>query len=228
MKSLLIVLFSFLSVFGYSQTNLIVFDGNSLVDGTGSSTGVHGASTNFSGMDFPAQLSRLLGSAGFTYYNFGVAGQNTSNMTSDAATQIDPLYNAANSINILVGWEITNDITLDGQTSQQAYTLYKNYFLARKAKGFKNVVLTVLPRFRAFGNSNQAQFNASRDSINTLIRAEYKTYAEALADVGDLPIVLTDQIHTDDTGYAIVAATVADAIRPLLSFKKLGRKAIVQ
>lgn len=213
MRKLLFLLL-FCPLLGIGQLHQVVCDGNSLTDGYGSSTGLHTAPNNMTGMDYPAQLSRSL-STGFQVLNFGVSGQTTTQMSSDAATQIDPLFNAtAYGQNILVAWEITNDVQ-NGQVSwPQAYQNFKNYCLARKAAGWKIVVLTVLPR-QYFG-PDDVIFEVGRIATNTLLRLEWPQYADAIADVGDLAMLRPDGIHTDDAGYGIVATAVKHSIQSLV------------
>jgi hypothetical protein len=135
----------------------VIFDGNSLTRGYGASTS----------NDYPSQTLRLLGSQ-WTGQNFGVDGQTTAQMASDAATQIDPLYNTTNyAQNVLVAWEVTNDLYFGGDATN-AYNRFVSYCQARRAAGFKVVVLTVLPRSNG---STPTSFETSRQTINAQIRA---------------------------------------------------------
>lgn len=190
---------------GVTGAGLIVFDGNSLTVGQGATAG----------NDYPSQVTALI-STPHTYYNFGVGAQTTTDMVADAASQIDSLYNADLPINIVVAWEITNEIYY-GTTAQAAYDNFVAYCQARKAAGFKVVALTVLPRSNA---GTPADFEDKRQSANSLIRANWGTFADALADVAadsrigdagdelDTTYYNADQVHMTDAGYGIIAATV--------------------
>lgn len=187
--------------------NFIVFDGNSLTLGTGSTAN----------NDYPSQCLALLG-PGWRGVNYGVFGQTTGSMTADAATQIDTQYNAYLKV-FIVAWEGAADI-LAGQNAAGAYAHLITYYQGRFAAGFtRGVVCTVLP-------NPTGGFEATRQSLNTLLRngiaADFPGWV--LADVaGDARIGANnanldttyydaDTIHLNNTGYAIVAPLVKTAI----------------
>ena len=116
-----------------SVVRQLIFDGNSLTAGLGS-TG---------GRTYPAQVLSQLPMYDGT--NFGVNGQTTTQMASDAASQIDPLVSPAN---ILIAWEIRNEIVVGGATAQQAYDRFVSYCQARRAAGWQVIVLTAVPKPR--------------------------------------------------------------------------------
>jgi lysophospholipase L1-like esterase len=83
------------------------------------------------------------------------------------------------------------------------------------------VICTVLPHGRS------AAFYQARNALNAELRAHWRSFADALADVGADKTIGADGAETDATyyrdtvhltaaGYAIVAGVVADAIRRLL------------
>jgi lysophospholipase L1-like esterase len=183
----------------------IVFDGNSLTAGQGS-TG---------GNTYPAQLIALLealGITGIADYNFGVGGQTTGDMESDAATQIDTLI-LPGVQNILFAWEIGNRIYFNGNVSA-AQTEFQTYCENRQAAGYTVIVITLTPRNQstAFGD-DVTTFNTKLASANTWLRANYTSFASGLVDVAlddrlsDYldTTYFSDGIHYTNAGYGVVA-----------------------
>jgi len=192
---------------------LVVFDGCSLVDDAGVA--------REDGM--PAQVMALL-PAGLDMKNLGVGGQTTQMMAADAAAEVDPLFAASRRRNILVCWEGTNDLILGSAPPYDAQLAYRHlaaYCKARQRAGFRVVICTVLPRGRS------AAFYEARNALNADLRAHWRSFADALADVGANRTIGADGAETDATyyrdtvhltaaGYAIVARVVAGAVERLL------------
>lgn len=192
---------------------LVVFDGCSLVDDAGVASA--------DGM--PAQVMALL-PTGLDVANLGVGGQTTQMMAADAAAEVDPLYAAARPAAVLVVWEGTNDLILGAAPpydARQAYRHLAAYCAARQRAGFQVVICTVLPRGRS------AAFYQARNALNARLRAHWRSFADALADVAANETIGGDGAETDTTyyrdtvhltaaGYAIVAGVVAEAVERLL------------
>lgn len=192
---------------------LVVFDGCSLVDDAGVARDA--------GM--PAQVMALL-PGGLDMKNLGVGGQTTQMMAADAGTEVDPLYATSRRCNILVCWEGTNDLilgTAPPYDARQAYRHLAAYCKARQRAGFRVVICTVLPRGRS------AAFYDARNALNAELRAHWRSFADALADVAANMTIGADGAETDATyyrdtvhltaaGYAIVAREVAGAVERLL------------
>jgi lysophospholipase L1-like esterase len=191
----------------------IIADGNSLIAGQEASR------------EFVRVVCDLL--APYQAYDgegYGVGGQTTAQMSSDAGAQIDPRYSASRPRNILLVWEGTNHLFLDeGLSAADAFAAITSYCQARKTAnaGWQIVVLTVLPRTVAGGST----FEARRQSLNALIRAGHASY-DAVADVGaDATIgaagafnnatYYSDLTHLSDAGQLVAAALVRDAILAL-------------
>jgi len=186
--------------------SLIVFDGNSMTDATYSS--------------YPATTVAALTDT-WTSQNFGVSGQTTIEMIADAAAQIDVLYDTNMLKNVVVFWEVANDLYF-GATRADAQARMVQYCQARQAAGWKVVVLTLLPRSKF----DTLTYEDDRTAINSYIRANYATFADAVADVaGDSRIgdngdcddttYYTDGCHMTTAGYNIVAEIVAATINAL-------------
>lgn len=204
----------------------LIFDGNSLTSGTGASAG----------QDYPNQTLTLIniGVAGFN--NFAVSGQTTPQMESDAATQIDPLFNAGYHLNALLAWEVTNDLVVNGANGATAYSNFKTYCQHRKDAhaGMVIIIFGVLPR-----NTGVAGFETNRGIVNVDFRADFSgatsdpkiftatsgvTYADYFVDLGadtrigdlgdnlDTTYYNADGIHMNNAGYAIVASYAKTAL----------------
>ena len=153
--------------------------------------------------------------AGLVMKNLGVGGQTTRMMAADAATEVDPLCDPARPANILVCWEGTNDLFVGGAPpydARRAYLRLAAYCEARQRAGFRVVICTVLPRGRS------AAFYQARNALNAELRAHWRSFADALADVGAESDVTyyRDTVHLTAAGYAIVARVVAGAVERLL------------
>jgi len=186
--------------------SLVVFDGNSM---TAEDISIYPATA----------LAQLTGV--WYSYNVGVSGQTTIQMIEDGVAQIDSYYSSYKNA-VVVCWEGTNDIKL-GASATDAYNNLVTYCQARQAAGFKVVILTILPRSDA---GTPVDFNTSRATVNTNIRNNYATFADAVADVaantdigedGDSEnaTYYTDKVHLKTAGYNIVAGIVAATINAL-------------
>lgn len=191
----------------------IIFDGNSL-----SALSDSGGATN----RYMYQTGRKLLPDLYECKYVASGGRTTANMIADAATRVDAFYDAARPSNIVVAWEITNDLFF-GASAATAYNNIVTYCQGRQAEGFQVVVLSVLPRS---GLGVPDTFEASRQTINTNLRANWESFADALADIGadetigvagaDLDTTFyIDGVHMTDAGYGLVAEIVKDAIQTL-------------
>lgn len=135
-------------------------------------------------------------------------------MDAEASTNVDARLLAGRA-GILIVWAGTNDIALP--TIASAATTYARlvaYCNARRAAGYsKIVVLTTLPRL-AGGNVN---FESDRQAYNTLIRAGWATFADALADVAAVAAIGAPNAHLDTTYYQVDGVHLNDTGRGLVS-----------
>lgn len=149
-------------------------------------------------------------------------GRSITALSMSAPDQIDPAYAATRSKDILV---LETDLTGDGGVAKD-YADTIAFCTARKAVGWRVVVLTILPRSSGARYSWPA-FAADRVTLNEQLRANWRDYADALADIAVAPQLGTveatkdpryfndDGTHPTDAGYAIMADIVAAAIRTL-------------
>lgn len=194
---------------GVRRLPQVVFDGNSLTD-----QGL--------GNGYITSVASALGK-GYDYLKMGVGGQNTAAMSAAAPTKIDPLKSTTRSKNIVVAWEILNHVLLAGANATQAYDAMAAYCLARKNAGWLVVVVTALPT----NATTYPTFEAIRQTVNTNLRANYATFANALADAGNDATIgqagqaanqtyyTSDEVHLRVPGGTIVGTYVKDAILTL-------------
>lgn len=195
-----------------STAPFIVFVGDSLTNGLGA-TG---------GNTYPQQtLARLQPSL---YDAKVVAGNGRSVAVSRdlAATRIDPSYDPVRSKNLVV---LQTDLIKDDVGVEQTYADTVAFCTARQAVGWQVVVLTLVPR--GGGRFGWAAFAADRAALNDTLRASWHGFADALADIAAVPQLSdaaaftdpryfnADLAHLTDAGYALMADSVAAAIRTL-------------
>jgi lysophospholipase L1-like esterase len=193
-----------------TPTRLLIFDGDSLT------VGVYA---------YPGYTDQCLMSVGGTFraHNTAVAGQLVSAMRSNAAGRVDVLYDASVPLRAVVIWGGTNDLAT-GVAAATAYEDLRQYCLDRRAVGWEVVVATMLPRSFA---GDDADTETERSAFNALIRANWSSFADALADVAadtrigdagdenDTTYYDADKAHMTTAGYAVVAEVVAAALATL-------------
>lgn len=143
--------------------------------------------------------------------NYSVAGQTTTQINSDYASQIAPEYSGSYAKNIAVMWEIRNDLYL-GASVADAKTALDTWISAANATGFTTVV--VCPHLTNYsGNTGrtETEFNLAID--------ELYTYAVANTGGADYVVQITDtnlwvprSDYGSDAAYnTAVAAKIADS-----------------
>jgi hypothetical protein len=189
----------------------IVIDGNSLTS----------TSVQFGGTPFPTQMKGIepFKNNNSTIRSYGVGGQNIDEMSSDAAAQIDTSI-SSNKRNILIVWEITNQLAASKNPRTVINKLW-TYCDARKSAGWTVIVLTSLPRNSDLGvNYNLATYNADLLIANNYVIAEYATHAAAYIDVRTENCLsnysnscfANDGVHLSNSGYLAVANLVKNKI----------------
>jgi lysophospholipase L1-like esterase len=202
----------------------IVFDGDSLIVGYVGNVRTDALTTS--------ELVLLAQTIRTRAYNLGVNGQTAGvispypSMTTDAATQVDPLFNSAHAKNILVVWAGTNDMAITAANPTTPFNALKAYCLARRAAALSRgialqiVVLTALPR------GITAQFETDRQAFNAAIVGDSSFYdavvnVGANATIGDpgdqnnATYYFVDKTHLTRAGHAIVGPLLTAAIASL-------------
>ena len=198
------------AVTGVSRRQVIC-DGDSLTFGTGST----------SGQNYPYQLEQLLPIAGdYVCFNLGISGTTIATMISGAVARVDKRICGWNTKNIVVCWGGINDLA-NGDDATTVYNNIVTYCQARQVAGWQVVVCT----FPASSALTVGQ-EVNRQTVNTNIRNNYTTFADALADlaanshfdeqsdVADATYY-ADETHLKNAGYAIVAGLINTAIGTL-------------
>lgn len=200
----------------------LVFTGNSLVAGSG-------VTTIFETVSYVT--AELLNNPTVIceHINGGIGGQTTTEMISRFTSYDLFLRDDSKVKNIYIPFEITNDMILPtgALTNTQVYDNYVALCNLARAQGFYVIACTILPRSSAIVLSNRPTFEADRQIINQLIRDNYTTFADGIADVGADPTIgdagdetnttyYADLTHLNATGTRILADYFADAIALLL------------
>jgi lysophospholipase L1-like esterase len=194
------------------KSNQVFCDGNSLTAGQGAT------STN---LNYVGRMQSNLG-GGWLVVNCGVGAQTTTAMINDASGEIDSRMSFLSDKKIVCAWEIGNELYY-GVNRDTAYNNFLAYCNARRAVGWKVVVGTITPRTIA---AVPANFETDRLYVNNLLRTNYLSFADALADVGsdatigqtgqsDNTTYYTDKVHFTDAGYALVEPYFRNAVLSL-------------
>lgn len=185
---------------------LVVGDGASGMRGYGSADPV--TQSPLAQMDLP----------GWTKINLAVDGTTTV-QRSGSASNPTIFYNPLRAKNVAVLWEASNHIYF-GATASEAITAYVAWCNSVRASGFKVVCVTVLPRS---AGSPPPTFEASRQTFNGYLRANWSSFSDGLADIAADPRIgdagdeydttyYPDLAHLNATGYGIVAGIMRQAV----------------
>ena len=148
------------------------------------------------------------------YVNKGRSGAFTSDLLGDASANLYPFTSCGVPTTCVV-WSGTNDVDFGGFTGAQAYANIVSLCQGLRANGATRiVVVTMLPR-----DGDETK----RQALNNLLRANWASFADALADVETLAMggagandsllyFVADKVHPNDTGHAILF----DLIAPLV------------
>ena len=200
-----------------ASTCLVAFDGDSITRGLGTSL-------NHS---FPFQVVEQLEQLGYgrcLRVNLGVDAQTIANMSTDAAAT-DAFYNGSLRRNVIVVFAGTNDLYF-GATATDTYNALVSYCQARQTTGWEVVVVTMLPRSSA---GTPAGFETARGTVNGNIRSNWRTFADAIADIAadgrigdsgdelDTTYYNADKVHLVDAGHDVVTEHVRNAIMTLIA-----------
>ena len=197
----------------FDPVGIFVWDGNSLTQPRNGAVAM------------PVNVQKALGSPPhLQYVNAGENGHTTTEMLTTALRLVDPSPKCG-QINLLGVWEGVNDLYF-GASAQLAYDHLKQYSLDRKKAGFTVVLLSLIPRA---DSGLPADFEQNRQAVNTLLRANWKTFADVFVDVAADPIMgdvntpfggiyisSVDRVHLTDAGSSLIASLVANAVKPVL------------
>ena len=189
----------------------VVFDGDSLTAGSNAHN------------PYPSQLMAAWPRS-IPWVNLGIGGQPLMHMVNNAPQNVDPLYHDGEGQEVVVIWGGTNDIALWNHTSDEVYLDLVQYAEERHQRGFRVVVLTMLPRSDSYA---QPDFEARRQHFNDKVRAGWESFADLLVDVANdqrigapgaeenLAYYTSDRVHISDAGHGVVASLVRDGLNKL-------------
>ena len=155
----------------------------------------------------------------FGYDNVATPGASVATMITEGSTQVDPLFRSTLGLNMASIWGSLND----APSTPNATTLHgrlATWCAARRAAGIRTGICTEI-------DCQSAALNAVNwhstiyPTLNTLIRANWSSYADFLVDLGadarlqnalDTTYFNVDATHLTAAGIAVVAGIYAAAI----------------
>jgi len=151
----------------------------------------------------------------------------SSMLDGDPAKLAIPVFNVRNRRRkVLVVFAGTNDLAL-GRTAAQLKADIATYCTARKAEGWKVVLVTIIDRQDLGGG--QAAFDADRDDLNDFIINDTSSYADAVVDLtvesalNDVGAALNatnyldDFVHLSATGESLVSGYIRTVLENVLT-----------
>jgi lysophospholipase L1-like esterase len=187
------------------RRGVVTWEGGSIIIGTGAP----------SGWDYPSQTAASL-SGSWSSFNVASPLATLAAMSEKAAQAVDPHYDQAADLNVCVvmggAWDLH-----EGMGPPEVVAQLGDFCRARRAAGFKVVVLTVLPR-------NSVGYEEVRQQFNVLLRQQWQAFADALADVAadgrvgdasdcyDPTYYSDDWVHLNAAGYAVMAQVTKPVI----------------
>jgi hypothetical protein len=155
-----------------------------------------------------------------------ISGRKTSEIYSAFNTLDLPRKDLSKQMNIAAIWEITNELRF-GVNTGTAYENYRKLCKKARVNGFKVVAVTVLPRSDV---GTPSDFETSRQAINSLIRNNYKEFADEIADVASNDVIgdagdetnatyYSDLVHTTSAGAVITSSIIGDAVLRIINGK---------
>jgi len=193
----------------FFEPGVVVWDGGSIIGGYKASPG----------MEFPTQTLRLVSHPVTSFASWSKAAP-LADMLGQAPLEVDARYRADADADVCVAMGGGGDLSL-GREPSLVHDDLAAYCLGRRAAGFQVVVLTLLPR------REPAEFEAARQALNELVRANWASYADGLADIAadvrvgepfddlDLKYYQSDALHPNDAGYAVMASVAAPVLNQL-------------
>lgn len=171
---------------------------------------------------YPTQLQALLGT-GYQVCNWGIPSQTTTQMiTGCPGQELSLARQGLASADIAVMLEVGNDVILPPFVNST--TGYANVVAncgQLRAAGFKVVVCTCFARL---GTGSSGATTTTITAINTLIRTNWATFADAIADLAananlsdstNTTYFQADNVHLTTAGYGVVAGLVQTALSGL-------------
>ena len=190
----------------FFRPGVVVWDGGSIISG-------HGADP---GYEFPVQTLAVVPRACRSYVS-STGSAKIADMLAEAPTEVDARFDPSADLNLCLVQVGGGDLRR-GTTAAQVYDALRTYCLARRAAGFRVLVLTVLP-------SNRPEtFEALRLAYDAMLRDGWRGFADGLVDIAADPRIgdtgdeldgqfyLGDQLHLTNAGNAVMASVAAPVL----------------
>ena len=177
--------------------------------------------------NYPAKHQKMQLFDSARVVNKGINGITTEQMPARMTMDIQPYYHL-NGRNILVAWEIGNDIFWNGTRDTAAYAIFADYCKALHNQGWQVIAATLPYRNNDYmtdslmtpGGDDSVRYANKCAVVNTLLRAEWKSFSDGLADLAQDSALSTynptfyrpDHVHLTADGFAIVEKIIFDKI----------------
>jgi lysophospholipase L1-like esterase len=190
----------------YFRPGVVVWDGGSIMSG-------HGADP---GYEFPTQTLAVVPRV-CTSYVSATGNARIGDMIREAPREVDAHHDGRADLNVCLVLAGGGDFR-DGVSAAQEYSSLKTYCRARRAAGFRVLVLTVLP----CGESDA--FEATRLAYDAMVRNGWSSFADGLVDIAADPRIgdtgddldgqyyQEDRLHLTSAGYSVMAAAAAPVL----------------
>jgi len=164
---------------------------------------------------YPHQVADILGTT-WGISNMGEGSHTLATLITEAATEIDPLFESGALENILVIWGGANDIA-QSASAVTTHGRLDTYCTARQAAGWTVICVTI--------TKGDTVDDEVRVDTNVLTRADWFDFADGIADPTmdarlqdtEDETYFSDGIHFTEVGYGIIAANVAATILAVLN-----------
>ena len=190
----------------FFRPGVVVWDGGSIISG-------HGADPGF---EFPVQTLSMVPRVCRSYVS-STGNAKVADMLAQASVEVDAHYDRNADLDVCLVQAGGGDFR-DDRPAIYVYDALRTYCLARRAAGFRVLVLTVLP-------SNRPEtFEATRLAYDAMLRSGWNTFADGLVDVAadhrigdtgdelDGQFYLVDQLHLTSAGSAVMASVAAPVL----------------
>ena len=190
----------------FFQPAVVVWDGGSIIAG-------HGADP---GCEFPVQTLAMVPRICDSYVSSS-GNAKIADMIAEAPLEVDAHYDPSADLDVCLVQAGGGDFRL-GSSAASVYAALQDYCRARRAAGFRVLVLTVLPSDRP------ETFEATRLAYDAMLRQGWPKFADGLVDVAadqrigdtgdeyDGQFYLDDELHLTDAGYAVMASVAAPVL----------------
>lgn len=187
----------------------LIFDGDSLTKGYTIANPTHPIITNTYPWKACRQLSSVKGG------NIGVTG---AKLTAMPVVSLASVNTNDYGKNVVIIWGGTNDIYVDGVDNATVLTRLQSYVSARKAEGWKVIILSMIVRsqFDPTMEGYRVAFNSSISSDHSFADGFADVAADArLQNYSDTTYFESDGVHLTPTGYGVVADIVVPVINSM-------------